>query len=74
MYLRLIVSDDCAACERAKEQLQKITAANPKISVDVIHINVFKDRRIFVTPALLVNNELFSYGDIDESKLLSKLN
>ncbi|PIP76484.1 MAG: hypothetical protein COW85_14010 [Ignavibacteria bacterium CG22_combo_CG10-13_8_21_14_all_37_15] len=74
MYLKLIVSDNCAACERAKEQLQKITTANPRIFLDVIHINVLKDQRIFVTPALLVNNELFSYGDIDEGKLLSKLN
>lgn len=74
MYLKLIVSDNCATCERVKEQLQKITTANPKISLDVIHINILKDRRIFITPALLVNNELFSYGDIDESKLLSKLN
>lgn len=74
MYLRLIVSDNCNACEKAKEQLQKITIANPKISLDVIHINVLKDRRIFITPALLVDDELFSYGDIDEGKLLSKLN
>lgn len=74
MYLKLIISYNCAACERAKKQLQKIQADNPKIKVEIIHRNLLKDRRIFITPALLLNNELFSYGDIDESKLLSRLN
>ncbi|MBI1938967.1 MAG: thioredoxin family protein [Ignavibacteriales bacterium] len=74
MYLKLIISSNCAACERAKKQLQRIQTDNPKIKVEIIHINLFKDRSIFITPALLLNNELFSYGDIDENKLLSRLN
>lgn len=47
--------------------------ANLKISVIVIHINVLKEL-IFITPTLLLYNELFWQIDIHESKLLSKLN
>jgi len=45
----------------------------PQASVEIIHINAFEAKGISITPALLLNNQLFSYGDIEESKLLPKL-
>ena len=74
MTLTLIISDNCAACERAKKTLQKIQLNYPHVLTEIIHINSFSDRKISVTPALLVNNQLFSYGDIEEEKLSVYLN
>lgn len=73
MNLTLIISDNCDACDQAKELLHKIHLRKPEIMIEIIHINSYKARRIFITPALLINNKLFSYGDIDEQKLLSKI-
>jgi len=47
---------------------------NPQIITEIININSYKAGRILITPALIVNNQLFSYGDIDVEKLLSKIN
>ena len=74
MNLTLIISDNCNACERAKKTLHKIQLNYPQIITEIININSFRDKRISITPALLVDNQLFSYGDIDEDKLLAKLN
>lgn len=74
MILTLILSDNCEACDRAKITLDKIQLKYPQATVETIHINSFNGRRVSITPALLVDNKLFSYGDIDESKLLAKLN
>ncbi len=69
MTLTLIISDNCKACDRAKELLHKINLYKPKVIVEIIHINSYSAKSIFITPALLINNKLFSYGDIDEKKL-----
>jgi hypothetical protein len=73
MDLTLIISDNCDACERAKKVLCKIQLNYPHILTEIIHINSLGDRRISITPALLVNNDLFSYGDIEEEKLSAYL-
>lgn len=73
MQLKLIISDDCDACIRAKKVLKKIILNNPLLSFQMIHINSFHDRRITITPALLIDDKLFSYGDIDEQKLIEKI-
>lgn len=74
MKLKLIISDDCDACVRAKKVLETITLDKPLLSIQIIHSNSFLDRRISITPALLIDDKLFSYGDIDEQKLLKKIN
>jgi len=73
MHLTLLITDNCAACERAIKALLKIQLKYPQASVEIIHINDFEAKGISITPALLLNNQLFSYGDIEESKLLPKL-
>jgi len=43
------------------------------ISVEIINNKKSAGKNINIVPALLINDELFSYGDIDESRLLSRL-
>lgn len=74
MILTLIISDNCKACDRAKIALNRIQLKHPQVTVETIHINSFNGRRVSITPALLVDNKMFCYGDIDETKLLAKLN
>jgi len=74
MMLKLIISDNCKACERAAKVLRNIQVNNPQIITEIININSYNAGRILITPALIVNNQLFSYGDIDVEKLLSKIN
>ncbi len=74
MTLTLIVSDNCDSCDRSKIVLKNIQTAIPGLEIEILHINSYKERRISITPALLINSKLFSYGDIDEQKLLAKLN
>jgi len=72
--LTLVISENCSACERAKKVFLNIQMQNPSIFFNIVNINSFQDNRIAIIPALLINDELFSYGDIDRDKLESKLN
>ncbi|MDP2301042.1 MAG: thioredoxin family protein [Ignavibacteria bacterium] len=74
MNLKLIISDNCAACDRAKKVLETIHINNPNVSLETIHINSYHGKRISITPALFIDDKLFSYGDIDETRLNKKLN
>ncbi|MEJ5351718.1 MAG: thioredoxin family protein [Melioribacteraceae bacterium] len=74
MILTLLISDNCEACERAKKVLEKIHLNYPQLSTEIIHINSYKGKGILITPALLIDNKLFCYGDIDEVSLSKKLN
>ena len=73
MTLTLIVSDNCEVCDRAKVVLSKIHLDFPEIAVEIIHIDAYNDRKISITPALLINNKLFCYGDMDEMRLNKKI-
>ncbi len=39
--------------------------------LNIVDANDFKEKPISIVPALLVDDELFSYGDIDEEKVLA---
>jgi len=73
MNLTLIVSSNCGACQRVENQLKSIKIKYPQISLTVVNINKLRNNKIFITPAILVENELFSYGDFDENKLILKI-
>lgn len=74
MTLTLIISDNCEACERAKKVLEKLRYDYAQISTEIIHYDSYDGKGISITPALLINHKLFSYGDIDEVRLSKKLN
>lgn len=75
MNIKLIISDNCDACNRAKAVIEDIKANGYEFDVETIHINAFTDKRILITitPALLIDDKLYSYGDIDEQRLLHKI-
>ena len=73
MNLILLISNHCDACLRAIKKLQNFQEDNPQVISHIMHISEYPDKRIFITPALIVNGELLAYGDFDYEKLISKL-
>ncbi len=70
MNLTLFISDNCATCTRVKRSLEKYSSSNCEIDL------VVKDIRqspyyLAIVPALYVDNTLYSYGDVDLTKLKS---
>jgi len=73
MNLTLVVSSNCIACRRIENQLKNIKIMYPQISLNVVNINKLRNRHISITPAIFVEDELFSYGEFDENKLILKI-
>ncbi|MEJ2615693.1 MAG: thioredoxin family protein [Ignavibacteriaceae bacterium] len=73
MNLRLIITKDCNTCKRAETQLKQLTSRNKNLNLIITDINDFKRRGIVIVPALFIEDELFCYGDINETKLISKV-
>jgi hypothetical protein len=74
MHISLIVTDNCKSCERAEQTLLMFQKDYPHIETSIYNRIKFKKFSIQITPALLINDEIFSYGDIDKEKLISKIN
>lgn len=74
MKLTLIISSNCPACERAKTVLNSVGLSHPNILTEFIDVNSYKKKNIVITPALLIDDILFHYGDINENYLQQKIN
>ncbi|MCW8805350.1 MAG: thioredoxin family protein [Ignavibacteriaceae bacterium] len=74
MELTLVISDNCQSCRRVEKHLRDILKKFSGTSLKIININNLAEQRITITPALLIEDELFAYGEIDEGKLISKIN
>ena len=73
MILSLIVTQNCTACKRAEYSLYRIKQQHPGIKLKVIDLNNYEGNNLSIVPALLINDELYCYGDINEEKLLTVL-
>ncbi|GAB4133509.1 MAG: hypothetical protein Fur0015_06740 [Ignavibacteriales bacterium] len=69
MTIKLIVSDDCEACKRAEKIIHSLSLDSKDVKIETVNINKYEDKKIIITPALLIDDKLFSYGDINENKL-----
>ncbi len=73
MKLSLIITNNCSACIRAKAKLKDIALRYPDVYLNIINEKEYNDKGISILPALLIDDKLFSYGDIDELNLLSMI-
>lgn len=73
MEFTLIISDNCESCERAKKTITEVLQNNSSINLKTIHQENFSSKPILITPALIIDDVLFSYGDIDTDKLFKKI-
>lgn len=73
MDLTLIVKDNCNACVRVERALQTLANQKKEILLSVINIRDLTIPKTQICPALFVNQELYSYGDFNEDKLIAYL-
>lgn len=73
MELTLIVAKNCNTCKIVEAQLKKFIVDKINLNLLVTDINNFNRPGIAVVPALLIEDELFCYGDVNETKLISKV-
>lgn len=71
----LLTKRDCDLCEHAKEVLARISADSPGVVVDIVDLGTDAGRLLAersgmaFPPAVLVDDEPFSYGRLSERKL-----
>lgn len=70
MDLTLIVKNNCNACNRVETILRKLAKGKNEIIFSVINIKDIEKPITPIVPALFVSQELYSYGDVNEEKLL----
>ena len=73
MDITLIVKDKCAACIRVERLLKKLVGGQKDIIFSVVNIKESTTLKTQICPALFVNQELYSYGDIEPEKFASYL-
>lgn len=74
----LLTTQDCALCEQAKEVLQRLTA---EFDLHIQQVDVASDvgrelaqrAGMAFPPAVLIDDEPFSYGRLSERKLRREL-
>lgn len=69
MELKLIVAENCPACVRAETSIRKIACNYANVFMSVVDASEFTGMPISIVPALLIDDVLFSYGDVDEEKV-----
>lgn len=73
MNLTLIITNNCSSCKRVETQLKQFASKDKHVNLLIENLNNVKYKGIVIVPALLIEEELFAYGDVDEEKLLNKL-
>ena len=68
----LLISEHCVSCSKAISQLERIQKNNPNLTTKIMDIYNYSDKKIFITPAWILNGDLLSYGLIDEKNIINK--
>lgn len=70
IYLLIYITDNCKSCEKVVNSTKKIVNNYSNVSLQVLNIEESL-KPISIVPAIYINNELFSYGELDENRLIS---
>lgn len=74
MDLTLIIKDNCGACRRVEAVLKELSKKRSEILLSVINIKDINNFSTQIVPSLYINQKLYSYGDINEQRLVVYLN
>lgn len=69
MIFTLFISKGCPACKRVQEQVENLAVSNKSLKFEIKEIQKTKRDKPLIVPALFVNNQLYSYGEVDSRKL-----
>ncbi len=73
MNITLFITDNCLSCQRVENQLKKLLRNWEEINLLVEDIKKVNSNGIVIAPALFINDELYSYGELDEEKFVERL-
>ena len=77
LKFEIFISLDCHICPDVVQALNKFAILNDNISCEMIDGGLFKEdveeRNIQGVPTIFLNNEFFSSGRTDTSKIINKL-
>jgi len=64
MNITLFITDNCLSCLRVENQIRKLLRNWKEINMLVEDIKKVNSNGIIIAPAVFVNDELYSYGDL----------
>ncbi|MCH7773426.1 MAG: thioredoxin family protein [Bacteroidetes bacterium] len=73
MNITLFITDNCLSCQRVKNQLKELLRNRKEINFLVEDIKQVNSNGVIIVPALFIDDELYSYGDLDEDKFIERL-
>lgn len=73
MNITLFITDNCLSCQRVENQLKKLLENRNHITFLIEDIKKVNSNGIIIAPALFIDDELYSYGDLDEEKFAERL-
>ena len=73
MNITLFITDHCLSCQRVKSQLKELLRNRKEINFLVEDIKQVNSNGVIIVPALFIDDELYSYGDLDEDKFIERL-
>ena len=73
MNITLFITDNCLSCQRVENQIKELLRNRKEINLLVEDIKKVSSKGIIIAPALFIDDELYSYGDLDEEKFLERL-
>jgi len=73
MNITLFVTKSCPACKRVKSQVELLLGNRKDITIVVEDLQQTRPEGIVIVPALFIDDELYSYGEIDEVKFLERV-
>jgi len=73
MDITLFITGNCLSCQRVENQLKELLNNRKEINLLVENIKKVNSNGIIIAPALFIDDELYSYGDLDEDKFIERL-
>jgi glutaredoxin len=73
MNITLFVTNNCSTCKRVKSQVEWLLGNRNDINITIKDLQKTRPEGIVIVPALFIDDELYSYGEIDEEKFLEYL-
>ena len=73
MDITLFIADHCLSCQRVKNQLKELLRNRKEINFLVEDIKQVNSNGVIIVPALFIDDELYSYGDLDVDKFIERL-
>ena len=73
MNITLFVAKNCPACKRVKSQVEWLLGNRKDINITIEDLQETRPEGIVIVPALFIDDELYSYGEIDEEKFLERV-